>query len=244
MKTGGIVLCGGRSSRMGKPKAWLPFGGEFMLARVVRVLREAVEPVVVVAAPEQDVPPLPSEVRIVRDEIEGRGPLAGLAAGLAALVGTADAVYLSSCDVPLLKPEFVRQVVSLIQDPPPHPPSLQGGGSKANEGSNVSVPPQAKSPLPAGRGAGGVGFFACVPRANEQLHPLAAVYRVSVLPHVRAMLATDRLRLMDLFNAIPTRVIEAEELADIDPRLLSLWNVNTPADYESALRELVASQSG
>src|SRR5579871_4934557 len=84
-RVGGIVLCGGRSSRMGRPKAWLPFGDELMLPRVVRVLRAVVDPVVVVAAPGQDVPPLPPDVEIVRDEIEGKGPLGGLAAGLAAL---------------------------------------------------------------------------------------------------------------------------------------------------------------
>ena len=55
----GIVLCGGQSKRMGKPKAWLPFGGELMLPRVVRILRTVVAPVVVVAAPDQDLPPLP-----------------------------------------------------------------------------------------------------------------------------------------------------------------------------------------
>ena len=107
MRVGGIVLCGGRSSRMGRPKAWLPFGDEVMLQRVVRIVRAVVEPVVVVAAPGQDVPELPPEVEIVRDEIEGKGPLGGLAAGLAALEGQADAAYLSSCDVPFLMPEFV-----------------------------------------------------------------------------------------------------------------------------------------
>lgn len=114
MKAAGIVLCGGRSSRMGQPKAWLPFGGERMLQRIVRVLRAAVDPVVVVAAPGQDVPDLPSEVTIVRDEVEGKGPLGGLAAGLAALDGKADAAYLSSCDVPFLKVEFVARVLSFL----------------------------------------------------------------------------------------------------------------------------------
>ncbi|HUR55514.1 MAG TPA: NTP transferase domain-containing protein, partial [Gemmataceae bacterium] len=65
MQTAGIVLCGGRSSRMGRAKAWLPFGGETMLQRVVRVVGEVVSPVVVVAAAGQDVPPLPVGVRIV-----------------------------------------------------------------------------------------------------------------------------------------------------------------------------------
>ncbi|MBI1832706.1 MAG: NTP transferase domain-containing protein, partial [Planctomycetes bacterium] len=50
----GIVLCGGESKRMGRPKAWLPMGAELMLPRVVRLLRETVSPIVVVAAPGQD----------------------------------------------------------------------------------------------------------------------------------------------------------------------------------------------
>ena len=44
MNVGGIVLCGGRSRRMGRPKAWLPFAGEVMLPRVVRLLSEVVAP--------------------------------------------------------------------------------------------------------------------------------------------------------------------------------------------------------
>lgn len=114
MKTGGIVLCGGQSSRMGRPKAWLPFGGELMLPRVARLLGEAVAPIVVVAAPGQDVPLLPEDVTIVRDEEKGRGPLQGLNAGLEALKGRAEAAYLSSCDVPFLRPAFVRRLIELL----------------------------------------------------------------------------------------------------------------------------------
>lgn len=108
----GIVLCGGRSSRMGRPKAWLPFGDETMLQRVVRTLSDVVSPVVVVAAPDQDVPTVSSDIEIVRDDQEGLGPLAGLAAGLTALHGQVDAAYASSCDVPLLNIGFVQAVIS------------------------------------------------------------------------------------------------------------------------------------
>jgi molybdopterin-guanine dinucleotide biosynthesis protein A len=111
---GGIVLCGGQSSRMGRPKAWLPFGGEVMLARIVRLLGEVVSPLVVVAAPGQEVPALPAGVEMVRDRERGRGPLQGLAAGLEALRGRADAAYLSSCDAPFLRPAFVRRMIELL----------------------------------------------------------------------------------------------------------------------------------
>jgi molybdenum cofactor guanylyltransferase len=111
MKAAGIVLCGGRSSRMGRPKALLPFGDEVLLQVVVRVLREAVDPVVVVAAPGQELPALPDGVLVACDDREYLGPLNGLAAGLDALAGLADMVYVSACDVPFLSGAFVRQVL-------------------------------------------------------------------------------------------------------------------------------------
>lgn len=113
---GGIVLCGGQSKRMGRPKAWLPVGNEVMLQHIVRILSTVVEPVIVVAAVGQDVPDLPANVAIVRDEQENRGPLQGLAAGLAAMQGRADAVFLSSCDAPLLKPAFVQRLIDFLGD--------------------------------------------------------------------------------------------------------------------------------
>jgi molybdopterin-guanine dinucleotide biosynthesis protein A len=99
---------------MGRAKAWLPFGDEVMLQRVVRVLQVVVSPVIVVAAPEQDLPILPISVAVVRDERDFLGPLNGLAAGLAALAGRADVAYLSSCDVPFLTPGFIRTVVDAL----------------------------------------------------------------------------------------------------------------------------------
>ena len=113
---GGVVLCGGKSTRMGTSKALLPFGPETMLQRVVRLLSEVVSPIVVVAAIDQDLPQLPSSVIVTRDENEGRGPLEGLRAGLKALPTTVDAAYVTSCDVPLLETGFVRQMIDLASD--------------------------------------------------------------------------------------------------------------------------------
>jgi molybdopterin-guanine dinucleotide biosynthesis protein A len=110
---GGIVLAGGKSTRMGSSKALLPFGPETMLQRVVRLLGEVVSPIVVVAAVGQELPELLPEVIVTYDENEGRGPLEGLRAGLKALPQDVDAVYVTSCDVPLLVPGFVRQMFDL-----------------------------------------------------------------------------------------------------------------------------------
>jgi molybdopterin-guanine dinucleotide biosynthesis protein A len=67
-----------------------------------------------VRAPGQELPALPDGVEVVEDAREGRGPLQGLAAGLAAVREDATAAYVSSTDVPLLHPRFVRRVVAAL----------------------------------------------------------------------------------------------------------------------------------
>ena len=87
-KTAGVVLAGGRSSRMGSPKAALDWHGSTLLRRTVSVVARAVTgPVLVVRAPGQPLPDLPPEVEVAADPREGLGPLQGIAVGLAALIG-------------------------------------------------------------------------------------------------------------------------------------------------------------
>ncbi len=111
MEVGGVVLSGGQSRRMGQSKAMLPFGDELMLPRVLRLLGDVVGPLVVVAAPQQELPEIPASVAVVRDRTEGRGPLEGLYCGLEALRSQVDAAYVTACDVPLLHAEFVRYLI-------------------------------------------------------------------------------------------------------------------------------------
>lgn len=109
-----LILCGGASRRMGRPKAWLPFGTETLLGRVTRLVATVASPVVVVAAPGQDLPPLPPEFEIVRDPVAHRGPLQGIASGLAALPETVEFVYATATDVPLFQPRWVLRLAELI----------------------------------------------------------------------------------------------------------------------------------
>jgi molybdopterin-guanine dinucleotide biosynthesis protein A len=81
-------------------------------------------------------------------------------------------------------------------------------------------------------------YTICVPRVAGRFHPLAAVYRRDVLPTVTRLLADGRLRTASLCQTVPARAVEATELADVDPSLLTLRNLNTPEEYAAALRDL------
>ena len=188
---------------MGTPKATLDWHGATVLARVVGLLARTLDgPVVVVRAPGQRLPSLPLSVEVAEDAQEGRGPLEGLAAGLRALAGRVDRSYVSSTDVPLLHPAFIRCVVAALGD----------------------------------------DLDAAVPRVEGRLHPLAAAYRTTLLPAADALLAADCRRTALLFDGQRTRYLDRRELlADptlraADPELLSLRNLNGPADYERARR--------
>ena len=104
---------------MGRDKASLPFGDETMLARVVRLLSTVVpvERLVCVAAQGQSLPPLPTTLRIVRDRHPDRGPLEGLAVGLAAVADLSDLAFVTTCDAPLLQPQLATTLATLASSP-------------------------------------------------------------------------------------------------------------------------------
>src|SRR5262245_13191180 len=107
-----VILAGGKSSRMGQPKALLPFDGEPLIAHVVRSLTQMFAEAVVVAAPEQELPVLPAA--LVRDEIAYQGPVSGIYHGLNA--STKEICFVTSCDAPFLNPRLISYLFSQSSD--------------------------------------------------------------------------------------------------------------------------------
>lgn len=102
---------------MGATKAALEWHGSTLLYRTAALMARSVDgPVVVVSAPEQELPDLPDGVAIVADPVEGLGPMQGLAAGLAAVGDRAEAAFVCSTDLPFLHPAYVRRVLRALDD--------------------------------------------------------------------------------------------------------------------------------
>jgi len=108
MRRSGVILCGGKSSRMGRPKALLPWRGVTLLETIVSTLGSVVEDLVVVSSEDLELPPL--DARIVRDREPALGPLSGIREGLHA-VGTGLA-FVASTDAPYLSTRFIEAMFS------------------------------------------------------------------------------------------------------------------------------------
>ena len=191
-KLGAIVLAGGRSRRMGAPKALLEWHGIPLLTRVTGILQRVAAPVVVVHSAGQTLPPLPPGVELTVDGRPDRGPLEGIAAGMHAFGGRTEAAFVASTDVPFLHPGFVTGVAAAL-------------------GCHDAV----------------------LPTSGGHNHPLAALYRISLLPAIEELLAANRLRPWFLFESVRTRMLAEDDLRETD----SLRNLNTAEEYGAALAE-------
>jgi molybdopterin-guanine dinucleotide biosynthesis protein A len=191
---------------MGTPKAALEWHGATLLHRTVAIVARATGgPVVVVRAPGQDLPaPLPAGVVVVDDPREGKGPVQGIAAGLAALAGRAEAAFIASTDLPFLHPAFVRRVLGGLSAPDVTRPDVclpvaRGHPQPLAAAYRVSLAETAERLVKEGRLRPAFLFADCVVNRLDE-----------------AALLADPV------------------LAALDPQLDSLVNVNEPAGYAAA----------
>jgi molybdopterin-guanine dinucleotide biosynthesis protein A len=208
---GAIVLCGGESTRMGQDKAWLPFGGETLLERIVRIVGKSIHDhnIVVVAGPRQELPSLPPAIRVVRDAEEARGPLPALLDGLCQLPEIVEAAFVTACDAPLLKPaviEWLLERLALVHADDSQPTTYHD---------------------------------ALVPTDGRMHYPLCAAFRTTCRVGVAAAPMHGITSLQGLLRSklVSGRTFALDDLRDVDPQLDSLVNCNTPEEYERALRK-------
>ena len=132
-----LVLAGGASRRMGRPKALLPFGEGTLLDHVIRRLSPAFDQVLV--SGDAGIP----------DLHPGAGPLAGIEAGL--LAGRHDLLFAAACDMPLLTPELARLILSAAKGHDAAVPRLDGRPEPAAAAYRRSAAPAITAALAEGR---------------------------------------------------------------------------------------------
>jgi molybdopterin-guanine dinucleotide biosynthesis protein A len=108
----GFVLAGGKSSRMGKDKAFLQLGGRTLLAHALAQSQAATENAWIVGSAKKFAPFGP----VVEDRYPERGPLAGIQAALAATLTELNLI--TAVDMPFLEPDFLRYLVTRARASP------------------------------------------------------------------------------------------------------------------------------
>jgi molybdenum cofactor guanylyltransferase len=104
MQMTGVILAGGKSRRMGRDKAFLPFGKGLLIERVIEVIQRVTADVVVITnTPEQY---QRFGLPMFADVIPEAGSLGGIYTGLA-YAKTPYNLCLA-CDMPFVKPAFLR----------------------------------------------------------------------------------------------------------------------------------------
>lgn len=101
-----LVLCGGKSTRMGRPKAFLPFQGTTMVAHVLDIVRDLFNEVFLVANEPDAFEDL--GVDVVKDILPYRGPLGGILSGL--LVSSNPHCFVIACDMPLVPKKMIQEI--------------------------------------------------------------------------------------------------------------------------------------
>ena len=110
----GIILAGGKSSRLGRDKAWEDVGGQRIIDRVIGALQSSCDEVLIIGdRPERENElSLPKCIQYRSDDLKGRGSIGGLYTGLTA----SDTLWslVVACDMPFISRELIRFMLSII----------------------------------------------------------------------------------------------------------------------------------
>jgi molybdenum cofactor guanylyltransferase len=111
MRTG-IILSGGRSSRLGQDKGLIELDDKPLISWVIDILRELTDEIIVVVGSEENIPQywaiVPDDVRVIPDCYPEDSPLIGLISGLRAAKG--DYAVICACDMPFVVPDVLEML--------------------------------------------------------------------------------------------------------------------------------------
>lgn len=112
----GIILAGGKSSRMGRDKALLPWSGHSLIEEVAQNIRPFVKELLVVGELREEYKDLPllSPCRFIPDFKVDQGPLVGLLSGLEAMETSWG--FVVSCDMPMTQGMMIPWLMEHIME--------------------------------------------------------------------------------------------------------------------------------
>ena len=109
----GVILAGGKGTRMGFPKSFLTVKGIKVIDTVLNILKSSFEEVFMVTDDKERFNEF-KNVKVVEDLIRGCGPLGGIYAGLKGICN--DAAFFVACDMPFLHTDLIERQISMFKE--------------------------------------------------------------------------------------------------------------------------------
>ena len=103
----GVILSGGKSTRMGTNKAFLEIEGKRLIDRITSMFRDMFREVILVTNSPLDY--LDQDCIIASDIFKNKGALGGIYTGL--FYASYDHVFVSACDMPFLNRSFIEHMI-------------------------------------------------------------------------------------------------------------------------------------
>jgi len=166
----GVILAGGKNSRIGLNKAFLEIGGKRIIDRTIEIYKKIFDEILIITNTPEDYQYLTESVILTLNEVKGknlklkiytdliphRGSLGGIYTGLH--YSKSDYAFFAACDMPFLNERVIRHIIKVARD-----------------------------------------YDIIVPYFKHRLHPLHAVYSKKCLPLIKVMVGKNRLKIKDLF---------------------------------------------
>ena len=181
MKIGCAILAGGKSSRMGTDKALLEFEGKQFITQIAEELSWFDERIIARGGNSRLEGELEREWTVIPDFYPDHGPIGGLHAALSAC--ESDALFVVTCDMPLIESELVRELCNFMQE--------TDFDEKRVDAYDVVI----------SVGEGG------------KIHPLCGVYRKSVVPVLEEQILSGRNRVMEALKRLRVNYVTVDSPA-------------------------------
>ena len=187
----GIILSGGKSTRMGENKAFIELEGVPIVRRIYTLFKELFQEVIIVTNQQELFKYFDS--KIYSDLIPNQGALGGLYTGL--FFSTFQYSFCVACDMPFIKKALVQYIINHI------------------EGEDVIVP-----------------------RTEDGLQPLHAIYSKNCLDPIKIIMEQGKYKIIDFYNRVNVKIVEEKDFTLLDPLRESFINVNTPEELHSIIK--------
>jgi len=227
-----VINAGGKSTRMGTDKALLDLDGQPIIERILEQTQGLGDQIIVTNTPAHYAYlGLPTASDVLPD----KGALGGLYTCLQA--ATQPYALVLACDMPFVNRSLLEYMMSLA-------PEFEAVVPRLTPSVLRTAPPNSPDTTLHNNTTEGE-FGGGREGAKAEAEPFRAIYSKACLDPIRRALDSGKLRMISFFPEIQLRWVEAGEIKQFDPELLTFKNCNTPEEFEEikALWEKLKKQT-